>query len=211
MNTAAQSSSLACLAPPVHELQMATTFISKPVSFGTHSGGRGRGNLEYWNKWLANHLKHKSQILAGMLDSNKRVMEDRTRQPPKKNCRIFVWRKGNNGTFSCEPVVSRENEEMLGEFGCNQKIYSAIFNEWDCWEEMGTMDEDEREMEDWDNDPEDRILPPGITLTAPTLDRHDTVLEPWTMTVLITKHLEQFQWNILLPIQSHIIMKPCCC
>ncbi|KAF8181576.1 hypothetical protein BJ912DRAFT_854611 [Pholiota molesta] len=173
INAAAHSTSLARLAPPVHQLQMATTFISKPVSTGTHSGGGGKGDLKYWNEWLADRLERESQILAGMSDSDRRAMEDRKRQPPKKKCRIFVWRKQDNGAFSREPVTSRENSETLAEFGRKQKIYSAIFNEWDCCEEMGAMEEDEDDMEDWSGDPEDRILPTGINLTLPNLDNDD--------------------------------------
>lgn len=170
-NAAVQSSSLARLAPPVHQLQMATTFISKPVSAVSQVEG---GEMVYWKQWLQKRTKQESELVKCMSDLDRKSMEDRAKQPPKKRCRVFVWKVNDNGEFIRDNVVRRENEDTLAEFGRNQKIYSAVFNEWDCWDGMGQKDDDELEMEDWDDIPEDRILPPDAILSTPPPDRFDT-------------------------------------
>jgi len=163
MQAASRSTSFARLAPPIHELQDATTFLSKPApSTGTSNVHHKHDELAQWTAWLKDGQEREAAILASMSDSKRQAVESRKRQPPKKKCQVYVWSRGPDGTLVRERVSSKNNEHTLGDFGRNQKVYSAVFNEWNCWDAAGEMDQDEVDREDWGYDPEDTILPSQV-------------------------------------------------
>lgn len=177
VNAATETKSLARLAPPVDQMQMAMTFLSTPVTLSSRTTDDG-GDMMYWKEWLAKRKAREAKILAAMSSSDRRSMIDRERQPPKKKCRVYVWRTGDDGALKREAVTSRENEDTLADFGRKQKVYSAVFNEWDCWDDMGQKDEDEIAREEWDDVPEDRILPPNAVLSMPLFNTSNAEFEP---------------------------------
>ena len=73
---------------------------------------------------------------------------------PTKTAQVFVWDKDPDHLVR-EEVLVREREETLSEYGSQQKVYNAFWNQWDCCHAFGPPDafsseEDEDAYQDAD-------------------------------------------------------------
>ena len=58
---------------------------------------------------------------------------------PRKIAQVFVWDKDPDHLVR-EEVLVRECEETLLEYGSQQKVYNAFWNQWDCCHAFGPPD-----------------------------------------------------------------------
>ncbi|KIJ98980.1 hypothetical protein K443DRAFT_123443 [Laccaria amethystina LaAM-08-1] len=73
--------------------------------------------------------------------------------PPAKSAQVFVWDKDSDNLV--HEVLVREAEETLVEYGSQQKVYNAFWNQWNCCHEFGppdasSIEEDEDAYKDAD-------------------------------------------------------------
>jgi hypothetical protein len=143
-------SSVSRLAPLPHHLQHVATILHKsPSEMLPGNGGVIVSDRQPWIIFLAKRQEMMVNMEKRESPEERRKRLDRERQHPTAGARVFEWEKDDNDVYRRVEVPKAERTDVLEDYGRNQKVYDAFFNEWDCIAELGEMDQDEIERMDW--------------------------------------------------------------
>lgn len=147
---ALKMTSVSRLVPLPHHLQHVATILHKcPDENLANSGGIVAPAEQPWNAFLAKRREMTVNMEKRESAEDRRKRLNRERQRPTAGARVFEWEKDDNDVFQRIEVPKAERTDVLENYGRNQKVYDAFFNEWDCIAELGKMDEDEIERMEW--------------------------------------------------------------
>lgn len=71
------------------------------------------------------HIKHESS-------KEQQARQQREKKPLTVNTVVFVWEENDSDSYERVRVSKKFNDDTLAEYKGSQKVYNAIFNEWDC-------------------------------------------------------------------------------
>ncbi|KJA22157.1 hypothetical protein HYPSUDRAFT_668406 [Hypholoma sublateritium FD-334 SS-4] len=134
--------------PPFHLLQCAHSNVTPGVP--TAIAEVPSDDDKPWESFFAERQRR----AAGRTPSRKPTMK------------VYHWAKDALGQWNRIQVALHIQQETLGDYGKRQKVFDERSNEWDCCTEMGELDVEEMQVADWENLPNEPILPPGIRPTA---------------------------------------------
>lgn len=131
------------LAPPPEQLQAVSTFLSKVPENRTDNDTSTRAQADTqqkpWIAFLAERQARTQQAIDHETSQERQTRENRERNPPTRRVKVYVWEEdsdSNNG-YRRVLVSQKNNDYTLDCHSDTQKVYNAVFNEWDCCEEMG--------------------------------------------------------------------------
>jgi hypothetical protein len=168
MNAAIASRQVGRLAPRSEALQALATFLSKQpeIPVGRHEDDSTRVASEKqqplqkpWVAFLAERARRTKCLIDRETPQERQKRENRERNPPKRRVKVYIWEEDRNSKDGYRRVlVSQQNNEYyLDDFSSTQKVYNAIFNEWDCCEEMGDEKSDSDAGSDFNEDYDDDL------------------------------------------------------
>ena len=107
-----------------------------------------------WEIFFQKRMERLPQLLCLEKPSERERRLNREQMRPTKTAQVFVWDKDPDHLVR-EEVLVREHEETLSEYGSQQKVYNAFWNQWDCCHAFGPPDafsseEDEDAYQDAD-------------------------------------------------------------
>jgi len=150
---ASNSPSLSRLAPLPHHLQQVATILHKsPHRSLPEEGEVVVPAIQPWIVFLADCKVVNADMERGEKLQERQQRLTCKRQPPTTNAKVFQWKKDFNDVYQCMQVPKAECTDVLSEYGKNQKVYNAFFNEWDCILELGEVEQDEFEAMNWGED-----------------------------------------------------------
>ena len=143
-------SSVSRLAPLPHHLQHVAMILHKsPSEMLPQIGGITAPDRQPWIAFLVKRQEMNANREKRESPEERRKRLNRERQHPTAGARVFEWEKDDNDVYQRVEVPKAERTDVLENYGRNQKVYDAFFNEWDCIAELGEMDQDEIERMDW--------------------------------------------------------------
>ncbi|CAA7270447.1 unnamed protein product [Cyclocybe aegerita] len=153
------------LAPLPEQLQLVMTFFNKQPNASTGP-----------KPWEAHFASIEKQIALSRNTAELRQCG------PDKNTKVYLWEKTHQGTYSRVFMYKSKWKDTLERFGRNQKHYNPLLNEWDCREDLGELDPEERQANYYyggsdDKDGVDLDLP-SIPANADTLNRRVRSVSP---------------------------------
>lgn len=149
------------LAPPTHQIQVATTFLSKsPISplinlEPTDSiedplpvVSERSGSTTQMDEFFRLREERNKRIEAKENDSDRHLRLNLERQRPTKKTRMFLWTKNNHGEYE-RTLVSRKDQASYFDddslYSDEQMRYDSFHNEWHVCDLWGP----DRIDEDW--------------------------------------------------------------
>ena len=130
-------------APLPEQLQMATTILLRSIDSLTAIAPEDN---RPWEEFLATRTVLIESLLEKATDREQQSCKSRdANRPHPENTSVFVWELQDDGWYLRCPVQKGDELDTLNDYGVNQKVYCAYFNEWDCCDQMGekTFEEEE--------------------------------------------------------------------
>ncbi|KIJ90619.1 hypothetical protein K443DRAFT_135642 [Laccaria amethystina LaAM-08-1] len=103
---------------------------------------------QIWEHFFQKRMERLPQLLFLEKPSECERRLNREQMQPTKTAQVFVWDKDPDHLVR-EEVLVREREETLLEYGSQQKVYNAFWNQWDCCHAFGSPDASSGEEDDY--------------------------------------------------------------
>lgn len=163
------------LAPLPHQLQEATTFLTKsprpststpilsPPSFAGSSStsmpslppfasSSNHSNPITWAEFISRRKQRYEERVKTETPKEQQIRLSRLRKPPVVNTKVFEWTEDDNGVLIRRGVSKRMNEDVLSYYQACHVYYDPIENEYDCCEKYdsgapgGPLDDDDDDI-----------------------------------------------------------------